>query len=263
MNESGSELAVFEALRDVRVDRDIIRAPRWIGAEAAGLVDSILRGAGGSWNGEVDGYQFRTEALPVLKRVLKGTPRPAGNRLATFETPEALADRMRDLAAVTTFDRVLEPSAGRGRLIANLPLRQQITAIEIDPSRAAHLAMMPHCREGAMSVSQTNFLDHVGKGSGYFGTFFNAILMTPPRRLNEDLRHVMAAWDCLAPGGTLVAVISPGWEHPANETELLLFRRWFATVHARHEELSEDTFTESAPPLRSRLVWAVKKPLIQ
>jgi hypothetical protein len=93
--------------------------------------------------------------------------------------------------------------------------------------------MMPHCREGAMSVSQTNFLDHVGKGPGYFGTFFNAILMTPPRRQNEDLRHVMAAWDCLAPGGTLVAVVSPGWECSANEPDLVLFRRWFETVQAR------------------------------
>ena len=102
------------------------------------------------------------------------------NRLATFETPEVLADRMRDLSAITVFDRVLDPSAGRGRLIAKLPREQQITAIEIDPTRAAHLAMMPHCREGAMSVSQTDFLDYVGKGPGYFGTFFNAILMTPP-----------------------------------------------------------------------------------
>ena len=74
------------------------------------MVDSILKGAGGSWNGEVDGYQFRTEALPVLKRVLEGTPKPAKNRVATFETPEALADRMRDLAAVTTHDHVLEPA---------------------------------------------------------------------------------------------------------------------------------------------------------
>jgi hypothetical protein len=43
------------------------------------------------------------------------------------------------------------------------------------------------------------------QGTGYFGTFFNAILMAPPRRQNEDLRHVMAAWDCLArrhPGGS-------------------------------------------------------------
>jgi 16S rRNA G1207 methylase RsmC len=116
---------------------------------------------------------------------------------------------MRELASVTEFDHILEPSAGRGRLITELPRQQQITLLKFDSSRAANLAMMPHCRQGAMPVCQTNFLNHVGKGSGYFGTFFNAILMTPPRRQNEDLRHVMAAWDCLAPGGTLVAVLSP------------------------------------------------------
>ena len=38
-------------------------------------------------------------------------------------------------------------------------------------------------------------------------------------------------------------------------------RRWFATVHARQEELSEDTFNETAPPMQSRLIWAVKDPL--
>jgi len=74
------------------------------------------------------------------------------------------------------------------------------------------------------------------------------------RDVNDDVRHVMAAWDCLAPGGTLVAVVSPGWERPADETELLLFRRWFATVHAHQEELSEDTFIESAQPMQSRLI---------
>jgi hypothetical protein len=57
--------------------------------------------------------------------------------------------------------------------------------------------MMPHCRHGASSVSRTNFLNHVGKGAGHFGTFFDAILMTPPRHQNEDLRHMLAVWDCL------------------------------------------------------------------
>jgi hypothetical protein len=46
-----------------------------------------------------------------------------------------------------------------------------------------------------------------------------------------------------AGGGTLVAGVSPGWEHPATETELQLFRRWFETV--RQEELP-NTFTETA-----------------
>jgi hypothetical protein len=40
----------------------------------------------------------------------------------------------------------------------------------------------------------------------------------------------MTAWACLATGGNLVAMLSPGWEDPANETELLLFRHWFVTT---------------------------------
>jgi hypothetical protein len=31
----------------------------------------------------------------------------------------------------------------------------------------------------------------------------------------------MAAWDCLAPGGTLVALLSPGWERPARTSPLM------------------------------------------
>jgi hypothetical protein len=63
---------------------------------------------------------------------------------------------MLDLAAVTVSDHILEPS-GRGRLIAKLPRQQPIMAIEVDPSGVAYLAMMPHYREGAMSVSQNEF----------------------------------------------------------------------------------------------------------
>ena len=174
---------MLEALRDVSIDRKIIRPPRWIGTEAAHFIDGILKNAGGSRDAEINGYQFPTEAKSVLQWVLEGTPKPAGHRLATFETPEALADRMQALAAVTLSDHVLEPSAGRGRLIRKLPLRQQIKAIEIDPTRAAYLARMPHCRQGAMSVSQANFLDHVGKGPGYFGTFFR--WKFGPGRTNE------------------------------------------------------------------------------
>ena len=58
------------------------------------------------------------------------------------------------------------------------------------------------------------------------------------------------------------AVVRPGWGCPANETELLLFRRSFAAVRARQEELPEDTFTESAPPMQSS-IWSVRKRVTQ
>ena len=53
LNPNRTMVAVVEALRDVRVDREIIRLPSWIGAEAAQLIDGISRGAGGSWDAQI------------------------------------------------------------------------------------------------------------------------------------------------------------------------------------------------------------------
>ena len=71
----------------------------------------------------------------------------------------------------------------------------------------------------------------------------------------------MAAWDCLAPSGILVALVSPGWERPANEAELVLFRRWFCDSSGAAEERSEDTFIESTPAMQSSVIWVVNEPL--
>jgi hypothetical protein len=54
---------VLEAVRDVGVDRQIVRPPRWIGTEAAHLLDGILKDVDGSWNAEINGYQFWTAAV--------------------------------------------------------------------------------------------------------------------------------------------------------------------------------------------------------
>ena len=95
LRETTTTVAVLEALRDVRLDRRIIRPPRWIGTEAAHLIDGISKSAEDSWDSAINGYQFPAPAASVLRQLLEGTPRPAGNRLATFETPETVADRMR------------------------------------------------------------------------------------------------------------------------------------------------------------------------
>jgi hypothetical protein len=74
----------------------------------------------------------------------------------------------------------------------------------------------------------------------------DAILMTPPRRRNGDLEHVMAAWDCLTPGGlqTILRTPSVPTESGCQSTPRLLWLcardriRWRRSVeHADvHEE---------------------------
>ena len=56
------------------VRTDGIHPPRWIGTEAAHLIDGVLKGAGSSWDSEIDGYQFPTAATSVLQRILGGLP---------------------------------------------------------------------------------------------------------------------------------------------------------------------------------------------
>ena len=72
-------------------------------------------------------------------------------------------------------------------------------------------------------------------------------IQLPPR--------AMAASDCLALGGLLVAVISHGGKRTTNETELLLFRRWFETVHAVKKSCRKKPSSNAHP----KLVVAVKR----
>lgn len=56
---------MLEALRNVRLDREIIRLPRWIGTQAAEVIDSILKGADGLWGTEINGYKFPTAGKSI------------------------------------------------------------------------------------------------------------------------------------------------------------------------------------------------------
>ena len=67
---ASTTVAVLEALRDARVDREILRLPRRIGTEAAKLVNGVLKSAGGSWEPEINEYQFATAAVSVPQRIL-------------------------------------------------------------------------------------------------------------------------------------------------------------------------------------------------
>ena len=112
---------MLEAPRDVRVDRNIIRQPGWIGTETAQKLDRILKEAGRSWDAESNGYQFHSSGSVNSPEDSGGDSETSRSSPDNVRDTRALAERMRDLAAITVLDRVLEPSAGRGRLIAKLP----------------------------------------------------------------------------------------------------------------------------------------------
>lgn len=110
-----------------------------------------------------------------------------------FPTPPALARRMVELADVRPGHRVLEPSAGSGRLLQALPTGCDVTAVEINPTLARQI--------GARCA---DFLSLAPVAD------FDRIVMNPPFTNAQDVRHILHARQFLAPGCVLVALCANG-----------------------------------------------------
>jgi protein-L-isoaspartate O-methyltransferase len=130
-----------------------------------------------------------------------------------FPTPAALAARMVDLARLQVGMRVLEPSAGTGRLLAALPgvvpfgPRRQtaldVVAVEINHGLAQGLA-----ESGlATTVIRSDFLDMVFVEPE---ARFDVVLMNPPFENATDIKHIKHAFNMLKPGGRLVGICANG-----------------------------------------------------
>lgn len=123
--------------------------------------------------------------------------------LQFYPTPANVVECIRFRADLKPFQRVLEPSAGTGRLV-NMAVAAgcKVTAIELDWSRAIRLRW--HTWRVA-EVWRANFLDvHFPPEKR-----FERVLMNPPFNPNLDVRHVLHAWDsALAEDGLLLAVVT-------------------------------------------------------
>lgn len=128
---------------------------------------------------------------------IKDGPKPrAVSAFQLFQTPPDLASR---LVALVPADarRILEPSAGLGRLLDALPPGKDVTAVEISPDlcRALYEADRPGVR-----ILQRDFLslDPVPE--------FDAVVMNPPFHMRADIAHILHALGFLRSGGTLAAL---------------------------------------------------------
>ena len=169
-----------------------------------------------------------------------------------FPTPPDLAARMVSLAGLAIGMRVLEPSAGTGRLLEALPgivpfgqVRQtalQVVAVEVNPALAARLA----CSGLAGTVRCADFLQCSADAEGL--GMFDAVLMNPPFAQGADIEHITHALTMLKPGGRLVALCANGPRQNASLRPMVEARggEW--------EGLPADTFKEEGTGVRVALI---------
>jgi tRNA A58 N-methylase Trm61 len=150
-------------------------------------------------------------------------------------------------------DRVLEPSAGTGALLAALERYDcgEIVAVEINRDLCCGLwNVYAHVQTFCLDFLTTGI-----PGGHLLGPkgLFDRIVMNPPFADQQDIRHVNHALGFLKPGGRLVAIMAAG----ITFREDRLAREFRAVLEERGrsiEELPEDAFKASGTGVRAVLV---------
>jgi hypothetical protein len=121
-----------------------------------------------------------------------------------FPTPAKLVKIMLDLADIRPGMRVLEPSAGKGDIAEEIRARHPggfLDVLEVNYSLVEILGAK------GFNVHRYDFLEwpapHLDGRRGY-----DRIVMNPPFENLQDVAHVTRAYDLLAPGGRVVAIMS-------------------------------------------------------
>lgn len=119
-----------------------------------------------------------------------------------FQTPAAIAAQLVALLNLTPGMRILEPSAGLGRLLDAVK--------PFAPSEVVAVEMAQHCagelfrqERAGVTIKQRDFLACSPEETG----LFDAVVMNPPFHMRSDIRHIEHARKFLKPGGRLVAVV--------------------------------------------------------
>ena len=160
-----------------------------------------------------------------------------------FETPVELAERLVGLAEIQPGERVLEPSAGRGRIA--LAVRRACPEALIECCE-----LLPENRKAldglGFDVVASDFLATSPTG------LTDVVVGNPPFAKRADVHHIRHAWKFLRPGGRLVEIASVGvmYRDDALGSEF----RSFVAAHGRFEELPEGSFIESGTSVRTCLV---------
>jgi len=233
--------------------------PRPVYVEA----DEALRRAGFKWNRSakahvlVDGRRA-ADTLRELGAIIDTGVALAKNPNAYYPTPPGVAATIAALIVgkahtLDAYPKLLEPSVGEGALLKAIadrvaPVKRvewEVSVIDIDAERIAYVKRRFAGRFQFLHCIQRDFLSWEGYADS--APYFDLIAMNPPFDARVGVKHILRAWDLLAPGGRLVSVATPTMPH-ARELEDLILQ------HGHVDPLPDKTFAAAGTDVSTVLL---------
>ena len=248
---------ILEILSHFTVKNNVLLLPpRQLDRKVYQQVNKCLENLGGKWNRKVKGHIFDHDITESFENLLlTGETENIKKKFQFFPTPRTLAEKLCDWAELERDSVVLEPSAGKGDLADVIfGYCQNITCIELNTEMGKFLAAKPYSSDVGtdfLNVTKTDYWDR--------------IVMNPPFTRQQDIDHVLHAYNLLKDGGVLVSVMSVSWTFRENKKSVD-FRDWFHGTITSYKQpcimdVAAGTFKESGTMMPAKVI-KVKKPLI-
>lgn len=152
-------------------------------------------------------YRFTYDPKPVFENLFINGTLPDQESHQFYATKGEIRSMTADLAEIRQGHTLLEPAAGFGDLLLELPDGVNTTAVEIHPVAASLLRA-----KGFRTIEQ-DFLTVTPAETG----LYDRVLMNPPYSNGRWSRHLRHAITFIKPGGKLVAVLPASAVSDANE----------------------------------------------
>jgi phospholipid N-methyltransferase len=203
---------ILAILSNVQIESNGVKIQGRLDRKLYQSVNVVLENLGGKWNRQTQSHIFTDDPTKTLEHVLLTGRYTRLDKCGFFPTPPALVSRLLELAEIEAGHYVLEPSAGGGN-IADAIRREHpfcnLSVIEFQPKLRETLSAKGH-----HLISEPDFMNYAN------GIRFDRIVMNPPFEHQQDIDHVLHAYDLLKSGGQLIAIMSAGTTFRTNRKTL-------------------------------------------
>lgn len=255
---------VLSILERSTVRRRSLTLPEQLSRADYVAVNKVLTMLGAKWDRASKSHLFATEneASEIATVLDTGQAVDLKKRNQFFETPLNVGKIVCGKAELDPRRRyhVLEPSCGTGALIEAILIAAPeafVTGVEAWGGYVedAERRYYPFTWRKPVIFHE----DFMALGDKYEKACFDRVIMNPPFRNQQDVDHVLRAYEYVAPGGILVSVMSPSWEWRDN-AKSREFRDFVKAHGGTVDALPEGAFAESGTNIRT-VILKLRKPI--
>ncbi len=215
-------------------------------------VNKVLKALGGKWNSTIKAHVFPEDPTHLIHTAL--ATKSVVDKQKMFQmycTPPKIVSRLIGLADLQPGDLVLEPSAGTGNILVNIPGGKVVGEHVYRQGRVHYCEIQMDLLEKLRS-----FATPVGNDFLLYkpGPIYDKIIANPPFAKQQDVKHVSHMIDCCKPGGRVVAVMSTGFTFRQNSVSVEFRKKMEGCKSHDVIELGAGEFRDSGTMVNTAIV---------